>query len=744
MVTATSSTSSVTTTFQPNPKIPIPPAIDEIVFSRMPSAVPDSSILIPTNQLTIRKQPQLPITAKTESPDEFFAHYGIDQMPENPFTEADLEHIYTMIQSYTLSLSFCFDSLFIQEFAALLSELKELEIYLKPGLYTQIKKAWLVFVMAFHAIIRSDMNEQSLSRIGNLIREFLLSIENGFNNRMEEVTFKKSPKINERLKKNHETLVVPHLEKWKFTLQLFTKFFSHKQATKLLFEIFPSECLGASEILKFSKHQKRILDQLQKYIQLAYECTLLPDSETFPEIDSAIKDLAFMIQKKKELNLQKLHTAAIHIFFSTEKILLERTENPVSLSKLLIYNQWTRDFFSTLEQTICPISDPSFLQIRSYEKRVILHILELYEETYKQEFHPSFKENSCPFFLGIIYTNFIIKTKKAINDSKTIEKISEHIKYKIFSHLVIEENLRALQSLLKSATDEAIKDLHIQIKIQPNSFSNLPLLEMTASLARSLIILHDLDVLFEGRSPRNCLFPDEYIDLIGLGKEEEVEESNSSSEEEPEELYPNSEELIAKVSGLYRNNFKDREFGKKAPDREFGKKAPQNFCSEQATIAQRQGASENENCEAKPTQTKTDSSSYFGIRASHLEQKNSPPMASRSLPSSSLTKATPKKETTFNEQEEIIAEVKRMRQARKRTLKRLLKRFGCVNEGGANHDKETEAGITVTVVKRHGKFGRGLLHAMGNQMEEHLERKEAPKETPPSVERKNKSRRRKK
>ena len=56
-------------------------------------------------------------------------------------------------------------------------------------------------------------------------------------------------------------------------------------------------------------------------------------------------------------------------------------------------------------------------------------------------------------------------------------------------------------------------------------------------------------------------------------------------------------------------------------DREFGKKAPQNFCSEQATIAQRQGASENENCEAKPTQPKTDSSSYFGIPTLHPKRK---------------------------------------------------------------------------------------------------------------------------
>jgi len=66
---------------------------------------------------------------------------------------------------------------------------------------------------------------------------------------------------------------------------------------------------------------------------------------------------------------------------------------------------------------------------------------------------------------------------------------------------------------------------------------------------------------------------------------------------------------------LYRNDLKGWE---------FGKEAPQNFCSEQATIAQRQGASENENCEAKPTQTKTDSSIYFGIRSIHTETEHSP------------------------------------------------------------------------------------------------------------------------
>lgn len=55
---------------------------------------------------------------------------------------------------------------------------------------------------------------------------------------------------------------------------------------------------------------------------------------------------------------------------------------------------------------------------------------------------------------------------------------------------------------------------------------------------------------------------------------------------------------------LYRNNLKNRE---------FVEEVPQNLCSERGTIAPTQGASENKNSEAKPTQSKTDSSSYFGI-----------------------------------------------------------------------------------------------------------------------------------
>ncbi len=57
--------------------------------------------------------------------------------------------------------------------------------------------------------------------------------------------------------------------------------------------------------------------------------------------------------------------------------------------------------------------------------------------------------------------------------------------------------------------------------------------------------------------------------------------------------------------GIYRNNLKNRE---------FGKEDPQNFCSQRATIAEWQDASENKNYEVNPTQPKTDSSSCFGIR----------------------------------------------------------------------------------------------------------------------------------
>jgi len=56
---------------------------------------------------------------------------------------------------------------------------------------------------------------------------------------------------------------------------------------------------------------------------------------------------------------------------------------------------------------------------------------------------------------------------------------------------------------------------------------------------------------------------------------------------------------------LYTNNLKNQE---------FDKEGPQNFCSEQATIVNRQGASENKNYETTPMQSKTDSSSCLCIK----------------------------------------------------------------------------------------------------------------------------------
>jgi len=70
-------------------------------------------------------------------------------------------------------------------------------------------------------------------------------------------------------------------------------------------------------------------------------------------------------------------------------------------------------------------------------------------------------------------------------------------------------------------------------------------------------------------------------------------------------------EIVARVGcSIYRNNLKNRE---------FDKEAPQNFCSERMTIAEGQGMSENEDFEGKPTQSKTDNSSCFGISSRLME-----------------------------------------------------------------------------------------------------------------------------
>ncbi|MCI0382066.1 MAG: ubiquinone/menaquinone biosynthesis methyltransferase [Chlamydiae bacterium] len=66
--------------------------------------------------------------------------------------------------------------------------------------------------------------------------------------------------------------------------------------------------------------------------------------------------------------------------------------------------------------------------------------------------------------------------------------------------------------------------------------------------------------------------------------------------------------LVPHDPGLYRNNLKNRK---------FGKEAPQNFRAgamrSERPLPSRQGASEHENFDGKPTQPKTDSSGCFGI-----------------------------------------------------------------------------------------------------------------------------------
>ena len=75
---------------------------------------------------------------------------------------------------------------------------------------------------------------------------------------------------------------------------------------------------------------------------------------------------------------------------------------------------------------------------------------------------------------------------------------------------------------------------------------------------------------------------------------------------------------------LYRNNLKNRE---------FDKEAPQNSCPARVAIAERQGPSEDENSEGKKTQSKTDSSGYFGILFGLLLLLSAPLYAARFYPS---------------------------------------------------------------------------------------------------------------
>lgn len=70
--------------------------------------------------------------------------------------------------------------------------------------------------------------------------------------------------------------------------------------------------------------------------------------------------------------------------------------------------------------------------------------------------------------------------------------------------------------------------------------------------------------------------------------------------------------LIEQIGRLYRDNLKNRD---------FGKEDPQNLHSERGTIAERQSLSENANSEVNPTWPKTDSSSCFGVEGKGLIPK---------------------------------------------------------------------------------------------------------------------------
>ena len=96
------------------------------------------------------------------------------------------------------------------------------------------------------------------------------------------------------------------------------------------------------------------------------------------------------------------------------------------------------------------------------------------------------------------------------------------------------------------------------------------------------------------------------VKLVFVDPNAESEETLFGFEVLPELPYsPNSYffalgdnfERKKKYEEIYTNNLKNRE---------FDKKGPQNFCSERATIAERQGASENKNAEAAESKKRSE------------------------------------------------------------------------------------------------------------------------------------------
>ena len=77
---------------------------------------------------------------------------------------------------------------------------------------------------------------------------------------------------------------------------------------------------------------------------------------------------------------------------------------------------------------------------------------------------------------------------------------------------------------------------------------------------------------------------------------------------------PLTENMIQTLHALVMGNGKTRIYTNNLKNWEFDEKAPQNFCPERATIAGRQGASEDTNFEVRPQLSKTNSSGCLCIK----------------------------------------------------------------------------------------------------------------------------------
>ena len=159
---------------------------------------------------------------------------------------------------------------------------------------------------------------------------------------------------------------------------------------------------------------------------------------------------------------------------------------------------------------------------------------------------------------------------------------------------------RYTPSLLQKRTEAPGKILQAPIGVlkQPNSFTEkTDIQHLSPLLTKTVSVIEKADVLEDKVKQAN-------IHIVRLeDKKNYLLNKMHSLKDFIDKNIPDGKQKI--LDRLYRNNLQNRE---------FGKKAPQNFDSERATIADRQGASENRNFEEKPTLPKTDSAGCFGIR----------------------------------------------------------------------------------------------------------------------------------